>query len=104
MNREDIQLIVLTILAEIATTEPQRQLILQKMDNLRFAEAMRSRHRRHFLLRALLYVTLGILVLLALQPLAPLLIRPAIRPAPTVDVPSLDDWKPLDPSFRRHLS
>jgi len=104
MTRDDIEFIVLNLLSETAASEAQRQAVLQRLDYLRFSEAMRSRHRRQFLLRALLYVAFGILILLAFQPLVPLLIRSQPKPIPVIAVPPLDDFRSEELTNRKHTS
>jgi len=102
MNHEDIKFTVLNTMAEAMPSTAERQFIQEKVDTLRFERAMRSRHQRQFLLRAILYVVIGILLSLTLQPLVPLLVSHLTERPPSFDRRSTADLTPFVIPVRRH--
>lgn len=102
MNQQDIKLTVLSTMAEATTSAPERELLLEKVQTLRFEQVMRSRHRRQFLLRAILYVVIGILLSLAFQPLVPFLASHLTERPPIFDRQPTFDLTPFDAPARRH--
>ena len=103
MNHEDIKLTVLTTLADAAPAGPERQRLLDKVDEIRYEQVMRYRNRSQFLLRAVLYVAVGILLSFMVQPLVPFLVSPLAESQPSFDRHSPFDATPFDIPARRHF-
>ena len=102
MNHDDIKLTVLTTLADAAPAGPERQRLLDKVDEIRYEQVMRYRNRSQFLLRAILYVAVGILLSFIAQPLAPFLASSLTKSHPSFDSHSTFDSTPFDIPARRH--
>lgn len=73
MNKEDIELTVLTTMAEATGTSAERHQLIPKVESARYNELMRFERKKQVLLCTILYVLVGILVATALRPLVPLL-------------------------------
>ncbi len=73
MTKEDIELTVLTTMAEATVSTAERHQLITRVESARYNELMRFERKKQGLLRMILYVLLGILVVSSLQPLVPLL-------------------------------
>jgi hypothetical protein len=65
---------------------------------------MRYRNRSQFLLRAILYVAVGILLSFIAQPLAPFLASSLTKSRPSFDSHTTFDSTPFELPARRHSS
>ena len=102
MNHENIKITVLTTLADAAPAGPERQRLLDKVDEIRYEQVMLYRNRSQFLLRAVLYVAVGIFLSFIVQPLVPFLASPLTKSHPSFDGHSTFDSTPFDIPARRH--
>jgi hypothetical protein len=102
MNHEDIKITVLTTLADATTSIPERQRLLDKIEDIRYGQVMRTRHRNIFLLKAILYVSIGIFLSFTVGALVPFLISPLTESQPSFDRHSPFDSTPFDIPARRH--
>ena len=65
MNREEVKLIVLTTMAEIAVHPTERSTIASKIDTVCYEMSSRRANRRQVFLAVILFFTVGIFLSLA---------------------------------------
>ena len=104
MRNDEVKLNVLTEMASTTNDPTDRNELRAKLKTARFEEIMYWEKKKRFLLRTILYVLIGILLSLTLQPLAPLLVsRPVERRcSPSFERQPTFDHTPFVAPVRRY--
>lgn len=102
MTIDDIKLTVLTTMADATSSSAEKHHLMQKVEILRLEERIRAKRRHQRLLLPILYLLVGILFWIVIQPLAS-------SPSPSQSKSELDTPWPLDLTpfttpARRHSS
>ena len=102
MRNDEVKLNVLTEMAATTDNPTDRNEIRAKLETARFEEVMYWEKKKRFLLRTILYVLIGILLSLTLQPLAPLLVSRLVERRLSVERQPTVDLIPFDAPAQRH--
>ena len=104
MRNDEVKLNVLTEMASTTNDPTDRNEIRAKLETARFEEIMYWEKKKRFLLRTILYVLIGILLSLTLQPLAPLLVSRPVerRSSPSFERQPTFDHTPFVAPVRRY--
>jgi hypothetical protein len=104
MRNNEVKLNKLTEMASTTDDPTDMNEIRAKLETARFEEIMYWEKKKRFLLRLILYVLIGILLSLTLQPLAPLLVSRPVerRSSPSFERQPTFDLTPFVAPVRRY--